>query len=81
VVKNAYSVNALDKITVSLWASQISGFRKAKRSAMTRVVLAGQQQQQQLLSSCFNVLVNSFETANGLQSEILQLSSQYPRKG
>jgi hypothetical protein len=67
-VKNVYSVNAVDKITVSLWASQISGFIKAKRSAKTRVSLAGQQQhqQQQLISSCFNVLMNSFEATNGL---------------
>jgi hypothetical protein len=36
-------------------------------------------QQQQLLKHSFNVLVNSYEMANELQSASLQLSYQYQR--
>jgi hypothetical protein len=52
--------------------------REARRSSATRVALAGQRQQS--IRRCFNVLLNSFATANGFPPETLQLSSQHPRE-
>jgi len=46
------------------------------RSLLTWVALASQQQQS--LRCCFNMLMNLFETTNGLQPEDLLLCSQYP---
>ena len=51
--------------------------RKVKwRSSVTWVALVSQQQQ--LLRHCLNMLMNLFETTDGLQPGFLQLSSQYP---
>jgi hypothetical protein len=43
---------------------------------VTRFVLSGQQQLS--LRRCFNVLMNSFETTEGLQTDSFKLSPQYP---
>jgi hypothetical protein len=74
-VKNVYDVSAVDNITDSCRASRIAG---SKTGQVTRVALASQQQQ--YLRGYFNMLMNSFETTNGLQPESLQLNPQYPRK-
>jgi len=58
---------------------ELQFLRKAKRNSLTRVTLAGQQQQT-LLRRFLNVLMNSFETTDRLQPERLQMSSQYIRK-
>jgi hypothetical protein len=55
-LKNAYGDNAVDKSTVSCWASQIVGSGKGQASSVMCLTLAGQHQQS--FQRCCNVLMN-----------------------
>jgi hypothetical protein len=52
-LKNVYSVNAVDKSTVSVWASRTAGSERGQaESSTTRVALVSQRQQSGAASTC-----------------------------
>lgn len=72
-LKSLYGVNAVDKSTISLWASRIAGFEKgqvkltdAHRSDWPTTAVT---------QSCFNILIKAFKTTDPLQSESLKFST------
>ena len=76
-VTNVYGVIADNERNVCRWALRIAGSGKgqadlgdARRSGQATIAV----------TQTFNFLMNPFETIDGLQSEVLQLSFQSPRK-
>jgi arginine repressor len=57
---------------------ELQVLRKAMQSSVMHVTLASQQQPS--LRYCFNLLKNSFEITDGLQTLIMLLTTQYPRE-
>jgi len=72
-LKSLYGVNAVDKSTISLWASRTAGFAKgqveltdARRFDWPTTAVT---------QRCFNILIKSFKTTDPLQTESLKFST------